>query len=92
MYPQISEPPSNLMPNFLSSSGMGGSRRIASKTIVSHISDKSKLKSSKINDRELNEIQDRIKAGISNLSYYKVDLAIKELEEAVDLLKSVKNN
>ena len=89
-YPQLNQAQtSSLTPSFLSNLD-GGSRRLASRTIISHVGDKSRLKSSKINDRDLNEVLSKIKGGISNLSYYKVEFAINEIEEAVEMLKSLK--
>ena len=35
----------------------------------------------------LTEIKNRVNAGISNLTYYKADLAIDEFEEALSMLK-----
>lgn len=45
----------------------------------------SKNKMSNIDNKS--EIEAKVKAGMNNLSYYKIDLAIEELEEALEMLQ-----
>lgn len=61
-------------------------RRTKSKTVVMP-NTRINSKSTKTKIKNVEEIMGHINAGISNLTYVKVDLAIGELEEAVSMLK-----
>jgi hypothetical protein len=62
-------------------------RRNKGKTVV-RSSTKFNSKASKNKIKDVDEIRDHVNAAISNLTYYKLDLAIDELEEAVSILRN----
>lgn len=71
--------------NFLSNPDVMA-HRTKSKTVVMP-NTRLNSKSGKTKIKNVEEIMGHINAGISNLTYVKVDLAIGELEEAVSMLK-----
>jgi hypothetical protein len=85
-YPIINNTP--ISTNFLSNPDVMA-RRTKSKTVVAP-STKFNSKADKNKIKNVDEIMGHINAGISNLTYVKIDLAIDELEEAVNMLKDQK--